>query len=81
MNLDQSEKPAAGVVTDLRHVSMEQLQQLGVSQLAYIKPVTVDGEAAFVIHGADGSTLAMVGELELAVAAIRQNEMVPTLVH
>jgi hypothetical protein len=68
-------------VLDIRHLTATQLQQLGVSQLAYVKPVQMNGAIAFAIHGADGTPMAVAGDLEIAIAAIRQHEMVPALVH
>jgi hypothetical protein len=35
----------------------------------------------FAIHGADGSPMAVAEDRDLAVAAIVQHEMIPTLVH
>ena len=66
---------------DIRHISPEQLGGLGVSQIAYVRPVMVDGTAAFAIHAADGTPMAVAGAFDVAVAAIRQHEMVPALVH
>ena len=72
---------AQPVSLDIRHLSAEQLQALGVAQLAYIKPVRMEGRDVFAIHAADGPPMAVAAELEVAVAAIRQHEMVPALVH
>lgn len=66
---------------DIRHLSAEQLQALGMAQMAYVKPVMVDGEAAFAIHAADGTPMALAGDCDVAFAAIRQHEMMPILVH
>ena len=66
---------------DVRHITQDQLQQLGLSQLAYVKPVTLNGTAMFAIHGADGSPMAVAEDRNLALAAIVQHEMIPTLVH
>jgi hypothetical protein len=66
---------------DIRHLSVAQLASLGVAQLAYVKPVVVNGTRAFAIHGADGTPMAVAGAEDLAFAAIRQHEMVPALVH
>ncbi len=66
---------------DFRHMTVDQLAGLGVSHLAYVKPVLVNGARAFAIHGADGTPMAVAGAQDLAFAAIRQHEMVPALVH
>ena len=66
---------------DIRHLSAEQLAQLGVSQIAYVKPVTVNGQNGFAIHAADGTPMALIGDREVAMAAILQHEMHPLSVH
>ena len=66
---------------DIRHLSTEQLAQLGVSQIAYVKPVTVNGQHGFAIHAADGTPMGLIGDREVAMAAILQHEMHPLSVH
>ncbi len=66
---------------DIRHMTAEQLAGLGVSQIAYVKPVMMNGTTAYAIHAADGTQMAIAGDQELAVAAIYQHEMLATLVH
>ena len=66
---------------DIRHLSAEQLAGLGVSQIAYVKPVMMNGTLAYAIHAADGTPMAVADDLDVAVAAIRQHEMLPTSVH
>ncbi len=62
---------------DIRHLTPVEFARLGVSQIAYIKPVIVEGSPAFAIHGADGAPLAVTPNREIALAAIAQHEMVP----
>ena len=66
---------------DIRHLSTAQLQALGVSQLAYVKPVMVGGVAAFAIHAADGTQMAVAEDCAVALAAIREHEMIAAMVH
>ncbi len=66
---------------DIRHLTEAQLMQLGVTQLAYVKAVLVGGARAYAIHAADGSPMAVAEDEEVAMAAIRQHEMVAALVH
>jgi hypothetical protein len=77
---DTVDAPVA-VMFDIRHLSDEQLAKLGVSQIAYVKPITVDGVQSFAIHAADGTAMAIAGDRDIAVAAIRQHEMFPVSVH
>lgn len=68
-------------VIDIRHLTEAQLMQLGVSQLAYVKPVVVEGGRAYAIHAADGSPMAVTDDEDVAIAAIRQHEMVAALIN
>ena len=54
---------------------------LGLEQLAYVKPVTVDGEAAFAVYAADGTEIAVMADREIACAAVRQHDLEPLSVH
>lgn len=80
-NADPAAKAGEMVVVDIRHMTESQLAQLGVSQLAYVKPVIVEGHAAYAIHAADGTPMAVTDDRDVAVAAIQQHEMVPASVH
>ena len=80
--IDATDTPdASSIKFDVRHITQDQLQQLGMLQLAYVKPVILNGMAMFAIHGADGSPMAVAEDRNLALAAIVQHEMVPSLVH
>ncbi|HEX4171573.1 MAG TPA: DUF1150 family protein [Acetobacteraceae bacterium] len=72
---------AAPAVTDIHSISPQQLAMLGMQQIAYIKPVVVNGATAFAIHAADGTPMAIAEGREVALEAIVQHEMVPALVH
>lgn len=88
MNMDSGDQfdatPAAVqevVAFDVRHLSEQQLAALGVSHIAYVKPVMVNGVQGFAIHAADGTPMAVAGNRDIAVAAVMQHEMLPLSVH
>jgi len=85
MSANQDSGPAEGAGVqlgfDIRHLTEEQLAKLGLSQIAYVRQVVVDGTPGFAIHAADGTPMALAGDRNVAVAAILQHEMVPALVH
>ena len=81
MNTNSPENSSPPVVFDIRHLSVEQLAKLGVAQIAYVKPVMMNGAPAFAIHAADGTPMAVTGDRDVAISAILQHEMLPTLVH
>ena len=66
---------------DVRHMTADQLGALGVSHIAYVKPVIVNGTAGFAIHAADGTPMALAEDRATAMAAIVQHEMLPLSVH
>ena len=66
---------------DIRALSPAQLGQLGVSQIAYLKPVNIDGTPMIAIHAADGRPMAVAESHDGAIAAILRHEMMPILVH
>ena len=88
MDINSGDHPAitaaleqAVTVIDVRHLTEQQLAALGVSHIAYLKPVVVDGIRGFAIHAADGTPMAVTGDRDVAVAAIVQHEMMPLSVH
>ena len=88
MNTNSAKQPDADatagaeqMLVDIRHLSAEQLGALGISHIAYVKPVMVNGEQGFAIHAADGTPMAVAGDRNVALAAILQHEMQPLSVH
>jgi hypothetical protein len=87
MNMNSNDQPdivapVQEVVTfDVRHLTEQQLAALGVSHIAYVKPVMVNGMQGFAIHAADGTPMAVAGNREVALAAVVQHEMLPLSVH
>jgi hypothetical protein len=82
MIANQTEQTGATIERiDIRHISIEQLARLGVSQIAYVKPIVMNGAQAFAIHAADGTPMAIAGDRDVAIAAVHQQEMLATLVH
>lgn len=69
------------VVLDVRNLSPADLGRLGLQQVAYVKPVMVNGAHAFAIHAADGTPMAVAQDRSIAIAAILEHEMVPAQVH
>ena len=74
MNTNITQQPedqaVMAAIVDIRHISEQQLAQLGLQQIAYVKPVDVDGTACFAIHAADGTPMAVAGDRDVAVAAV-----------
>jgi len=65
----------------MRQMTTNDLAMLGMQDIAYVKPVTVEGAAGFAVHAADGTQMALIANRDLAFAVVRQNEMEPVSVH
>jgi hypothetical protein len=66
---------------NIRDISPDQLQKLGMPSVAYLKPIKLNGTTGYSIHAADGTPMAMAADRDLAIAAVLENEMHPTWVH
>lgn len=64
-----------------REFSPNDLAELAVEDIAYVKSVEIDGEAVFAIHAADGTQLGFAAERDAAFAAILQHDLTPVSVH
>ncbi|WP_336760323.1 DUF1150 family protein [Asaia sp. VD9] len=68
-------------LSDLRRMTHQDLKEFGMSRVAYVKPVVYEGEAAFAIHAADGTPMALAEDRSSAFEAIVDHEMIPAWVH
>ncbi|WP_029011675.1 DUF1150 family protein [Niveispirillum irakense] len=65
----------------LRQLSPKDFASFGVNDLAYVKPVTLEGKPGFAIHAADGTALTVVARQDVAMATVRQHDMEPLSLH
>lgn len=57
------------------------MTMLGITELAYIKPVTDGAEQGFAVCAADGTQLAIFATLEAAYITAKQNDLEPVALH
>ena len=72
---------ASAVALSLRQLSIADWARFGAQEIAYIRPVMVNGVQGMAIHAADGTPIGAAPTAEMAIAAILQHEMAPALVH
>ena len=80
MNTPLREIPL-GAPVDIHQITAQQLQMLGLSQLAYIKAVKTQEGVAYAIHAADGTPMALATDPRSAIEAIHEHQMAAALVH
>ncbi len=66
---------------EILSISPEDLSQLGLDRIAFIKPVIDDDERRYVVHTADGTAVRVFASYELAEQAISQHDLEPLSVH
>lgn len=79
MNKDTN--PSVSVRDVLSKLSAADWARFGANEIAYMRPVVLDGEEAIAIHAADGTRIGAAPDMSQAAEAIREHEMMPALVH
>lgn len=75
-------KPEEEVRAILKGLSHQDFLKVGLHQIAYIKEIDADdAPPTFSIHAADGSEIVRLETLDLAIAAIRHNDLHPVTLH
>jgi hypothetical protein len=65
----------------VKELSDSELGLLGMEDVAYIKPVVVDGSDVFAVHAANGTQIAVIADRDVAFVVVRQHGMEPVSVH
>jgi hypothetical protein len=65
----------------VKDLSDSELGLLGMEDVAYIKPVVVDGSDVFAVHAANGTQIAVIADRDVAFVVVRQHGMEPVSVH
>jgi hypothetical protein len=68
-------------IINVRHITPAQLRRLGVARLVYLRQGTVDGETAYAIHAADGSQVAIVEDIDVAVELVAEHGLMFATIH
>jgi hypothetical protein len=74
-------KPDTKTNIDARAITLQQLQALGLNDVAYVRDVDVDGDTAFGIFAANGQQLAVMPDRDAAIAAAWENGLAPVTIH
>jgi hypothetical protein len=65
----------------IRRISQQDLMALGMSDLAYVKPVEIEGESLFAVFTADGTQVTVLPTREVAIATILRHDLEPVSIH
>lgn len=62
-------------------LSGQDLAALGLTEVAYVKGIVVDGRTAYAIFAANGQPLGQAATRDVAFATVRQNDLDPVSAH
>ena len=62
-------------------LSSRNFANLGLEEIAYVKPTVENTKQSYAIHAADGTRLAVVEDRLVAVAMIRRHDLEPISLH
>ncbi len=65
----------------LKSLSQQDLAALGAGEIAYLRPVSVQGEEVVAVMGADGRQVGLAPDYDSAVVAALQNELLVVPLH
>jgi hypothetical protein len=81
LNADSLGQDDGMSVADVRQMTAAELRRLGVPRLVYLRQGTVAGQIAYAIHAADGSAVAIVEDMEVAIDLAVENGLSIVTVH
>ncbi|NQV82847.1 MAG: DUF1150 family protein [Rhodospirillales bacterium] len=62
-------------------MSVQDFIDLGLTEVAYVKPVEMDGRTAYAVFAANGQQLGVMESRNTALAALFQNDLEPISLH
>lgn len=71
----------------LKGLSSRDFLQIGMNEIAYVRPMSVlaskegDEKQAFGVYAADGTQLSILDTMDMAMATLRHNDLIPVTLH
>ena len=75
--------PDSDVRGFLKNLSARDFLRIGMDEIAYVRTISLKGQArtAFAIYAADGTQLSVLDSMDMAMATLRHNDLLPITVH
>lgn len=69
----------------LRGLSTNDFLRIGVNEIAYVRPLDLadhgEPKQAYGVYAADGTQLSVLETMDMAIATMRHNDLVPVTLH
>lgn len=71
------------VRTMLAELSPKDFLKIGMDEIAYVRPLAVRGVAkpVYGVYAADGTQLSVLDTMDMAIATMRHNDLLPVTLH
>lgn len=71
------------VRTMLAGLSPRDFLKIGMDEIAYVRPLSVRGVAkpVYGVYAADGTQLSVLDSMDMAIATMRHNDLLPVTLH
>lgn len=81
--MDKNNGYSDDALTLVKELTSKDFLDIGKDQVAYIKQLagTLDNPFSYAVYAADGSQISIMESYDMAVAAIRVNDLFPVTVH
>lgn len=75
--------PDGNIRDILKGLSTRDFLRIGIDEIAYVRPVSVAGRGsdAFAIYAADGTQISVLDSMDMAMATLRHNDLIPITLH
>jgi hypothetical protein len=81
VNVQHEVNAMNAISTGFQPLSPKDFAAIGLHHVAYVRTVDVQGATGYGVFAADGTPLTVLPGRDVAMAAIRQNDMEPVSVH
>lgn len=65
----------------LINLSQKDFLNIGMDQIAYIRPLKLHADEFYAVHAADGTPISVVNSMDSALASVKSSEMHAVTVH
>ena len=78
-----SNLPDSDVRDLLKGLSTRDFLKIGMHEIAYVRSIPLPGQTkeAFAVYAADGTQLSVLETMDMAIATLRHNDLVPVTLH
>jgi len=67
----------------LKALSSQDFARIGMNEIAYIRPLSLspDEQHVYGVYAADGTQMSVLASMDMAIATLRHNDLVPVTLH